>query len=168
MFTSGLGSQNPYFGQMTGGLSPYAGYPFGQQQYGQSFQQTPQLLHSVPQQLQQLLQIVPQQLQQVHHLQQQQLHHLQQLLQIVPQQLQYLHHLLQTVSQQLQQVQQPFQSAQPFGGQTQGIGPGVSQQSGTPWGWSAGGQGIQSVTQPQSAGMGPQGFGFGAPSGQVM
>jgi hypothetical protein len=167
----GLGTPTSYIGQTFPATSPFGGYAFGAQAVGpqaQHFgQQLPQqqvlqqLLQIVPQQLQQLLHILPQQLSQLQNVQQQ-VHHLQQLLQILPQQLHQLQQLVQNLPHH-----QPFYAApQPFGTiqspNVGAFGAGPSQPPVGPWG-----HGVP-IGYPQTAGILPQNFGFGAQPGQLM
>jgi len=176
----GLGTPTSYVGQTFPAISPFGGYAFGAQPFGaqaQHFgQQLPQqqvlqqLLQIVPQQLQQLLHIVPQQLNQLQNVQQQ-VHHLQQLLQILPQQLHQLQQLVQSLPHHL--LHQPFHAApQPFGTiqspNVGAFGAGFSQQAAGPWGFTGAGQGVQPFGYPQTVGIQPQNFGYGAQPGQLM
>jgi hypothetical protein len=165
-YSQGIGA-SPFTQQGQQGFGGYASAmnPFGLQTgaYAQPLQQVQHLLQILPQQLQQLHYLQQHQ----HSLQQQQLHQLQQLLQLVPQQLQQLQQLIQLLPQQLHQIQQLVQfvpqqinqlQQQLLGHQTPGgVGLGVAQPFGTPFGWSA-----------QGAQPGMAGHGFGVPSGQIM
>ena len=171
-----FGAPTSYVGQTFPATSPFGGqafgsFPFGQQahHYVQPLQQQhvlQQLLQIVPQQLQQLLQIVPQQLNQLQNLQHQ-IQHLQQLLQILPQQLHQLSHLVQNLPPHV--LQHPFSAVPPIQSpNVAAFGTGLWQQAPGPLGFTPAGQGLQSLSYPQTAGILPQNFGYWAQPSQLM
>lgn len=155
-----IGAPTSYVGQPFPATAPFGGYAFGGYPFG------PQAQHYIqptPQQvLQQLLQIVPQQLNQLQNVQHQ-VHHLQQLLQVLPQQLHQLAQLVQSLPHHL--LHQPFSAVSPI---QSAFGPGLSQQAAGPWGFTAAGQGVPTLAYPQTTGILPQNFGYGAQPGQLM
>ena len=166
-----FGAPTSYVGQTFPATAPFGGYAFGAYPFApqaQHYVQPPQqqallqLLQIVPQQLQQLLQIVPQQLNQLQNVQHQVLH-LQQLLQILPQQLHQLAQLVQSLPHHA--LHQPFSAVSPT---QSAFGAGLSQQAAGPWGFTAAGQGVQPLVYPQTTGLSPQNFGFGAQPSQLM